>query len=75
MLDGEPVETLHAICLQKVDDLPVGQGVPVLVVEKLDVDPFQGACGRCPEMIPEHRPLPLTGGRAPLRRRARPPHS
>jgi hypothetical protein len=55
VLDREAVETLRAVRLEEVDDLPFGERVPVLVVEDLDVLP-PGRSGRCPEMIPQHRP-------------------
>ena len=61
----------RAVGLEEVDDLRVGKRVPVLVVEKLD-GALQDAAGRCPEMIPEHRPVRCPGGRAPLTP-ARPP--
>jgi hypothetical protein len=36
VLDGEAVEALRAVRLEKVEDFVVGKRVPVLVVEKLD---------------------------------------
>jgi hypothetical protein len=36
VLDREAVEAFRAVRLEEVDDLRVGERVPVLVVEKLD---------------------------------------
>jgi hypothetical protein len=43
VLDREAVEALRGISLEEVDDLTVGERVPVLVVEELDGRPSKAS--------------------------------